>query len=250
MHKGERFNSISHLAGAVLAIAGTAALIVLAAIQGDGWKIISFSIYGATLVLLYLFSTLYHGIRRGKTVLRKLDHGAIYLLIAGSYTPFTLVTLRGPLGWTIFGVVWGLAALGIVIDLLLADRRRILPVVIYLLMGWLAVFALKPLLRALPLNGFCLVAAGRRTAVYGRNRILCARRETPHEPRHLAPVRARGEHRAVHRGLLLCAVGNAPGRAFSPDAAPFPFRRSFPPRAGNIAPCRMKSRNTLTARGE
>ncbi len=160
MHKGERFNSISHLAGAVLAIAGTAALIVLAAIQGDGWKIISFSIYGATLVLLYLFSTLYHGIRRGKTVLRKLDHGAIYLLIAGSYTPFTLVTLRGPLGWTIFGVVWGLAALGIVIDLLLADRRRILPVVIYLLMGWLAVFALKPLLRALPLNGFWWLLAG------------------------------------------------------------------------------------------
>ncbi len=160
MHKGERFNSISHLAGAVLAIGGTATLIALAAIQGDGRKIISFSIYGATLVLLYLFSTLYHGIRRGKTVLRKLDHGAIYLLIAGSYTPFTLVTLRGPLGWTIFGVVWGLAALGIVVDLQLADRRRILPVVIYLLMGWLAVFALKPLLRALPLNCFWWLLAG------------------------------------------------------------------------------------------
>ncbi len=160
MHKGERFNSISHLAGAVLAIVGSAALVVLAAIQGDGRKIISFSIYGATLIMLYLFSTLYHGVRGARTVLRKLDHGAIYLLIAGSYTPFTLVTLRGPLGWTIFGVVWGLAVLGIIVDLLLADRRRLIPVVIYLLMGWFGVFALKPLLRALPLNGFWWLLAG------------------------------------------------------------------------------------------
>ncbi len=160
MYKGERFNSISHLAGAILAIAGTAVLVVLAALRGDPWKIVSFGIYGATLVLLYLFSTLYHGIRRGKAVLRKFDHGAIYLLIAGSYTPFTLVTLRGALGWTIFGVVWGLALVGIVTDLLLAGRRRIIPVVIYLVMGWLAVVAYRPLLRVLPMNGFWWLLAG------------------------------------------------------------------------------------------
>src|SRR5512139_2662594 len=124
MYKRERFNSISHLAGTVLAVGGTVLLVVMAAIQGDARKIVSFSIYGATLIVLYLFSTLYHSLHRARTALRKLDHGAIYLLIAGSYTPFTLVTLRGPLGWTIFGAVWGLALLGIIIDLLFADRRR------------------------------------------------------------------------------------------------------------------------------
>lgn len=160
MYKGERFNSITHLVGAVLAIGGTAVLVVLAALKGDPWKIVSFSIYGGTLVLLYLFSTLYHGIRRGKAVLQKFDHGAIYLLIAGSYTPFMLVTMRGPFGWTIFGVVWGLALSGIVVDLLFADRRRIIPIVIYLLMGWLAVVALKPLLRSLPMAGFWWLLAG------------------------------------------------------------------------------------------
>lgn len=159
MYKGELFNSISHLAGAILAIGGTVVLVVMAALQSDPWKIVSFSIYGATLITLYVFSTLYHSVREVKA-LQKLDHSAIYLLIAGSYTPFTLVTLRGPLGWTIFGAVWGLAVLGICVDLLLADRRRIIPVVFYLLMGWLVVLALKPLLRVLPLSGFWWLLAG------------------------------------------------------------------------------------------
>jgi hemolysin III len=159
MYKGERFNGVSHLAGAVLAVGGTAVLVTMAALGGDPWKIVSSSIYGATLIILYLFSTLYHSVR-GAAALRKLDHTAIYLLIAGSYTPFTLVTLRGPLGWTLFGIVWGLAVLGIVVDLLLADRRRIIPVVIYLLMGWLVVLAFKPLLRALPLSGFWWLLGG------------------------------------------------------------------------------------------
>jgi hemolysin III len=160
MDKGQRFNSISHMAGEFLAIGGTATLVAMAALQGDAWKIVSFSIYGATLIILYLFSTLYHGVRGRRTFLQKIDHSAIYLLIAGSYTPFTLVTLRGQLGWTIFGLVWGLAVVGIVYDLWLADRRRIIPVVLYLLMGWLVVFALKPLLRVLPLNGFWWLLAG------------------------------------------------------------------------------------------
>lgn len=160
MDKDRRFNSISHLAGTVLAIGGTAALVVVASLRGDVWKIVSVSIYGATLILLYLASTLYHGVRGVNTVLRKMDHGAIYLLIAGSYTPFALVTLRGPVGWTLFGLVWGLALAGIAIEVRLADRWRILPVILYVLMGWLVVFILKPLLRALPLNGFWWLLAG------------------------------------------------------------------------------------------
>jgi len=161
MYKGERFNSITHLVGAPLAIAGMAVLVVLASLQGDPWKIVSFSVYGATLLLLYLFSTLYHSLRgKAKAVFRKLDHAAIYLLIAGTYTPFTLVTLRGGWGWSLFGAVWGLAILGIVLDSLPRKGRRILPIVIYLLMGWLVVIALRPLVRALPVGGIVWMGAG------------------------------------------------------------------------------------------
>jgi hemolysin III len=160
MDRDRGFNSISHLAGTALAIGGTAALVVTASLQGDAWKIVSVSIYGATLILLYLSSTLYHGVRKVSLVLRKMDHGAIYLLIAGTYTPFALVTLRGPVGWTLFGLVWGLAALGIVLEIRLADRLRFLPVILYVLMGWLVIFVLKPLLRVLPLHGFWLLLGG------------------------------------------------------------------------------------------
>ncbi len=160
MDSGERFNTITHAAGMVLATVGTAVLVVRAALTGDPWKIVSVCIYGTSLIILYLFSALYHGGRRTNAVFRKLDHSAIFVLIAGSYTPFTLVTLRGPVGWTVFGLVWGLAAAGVVLDLWFADRRRVAPVVLYLLMGWLAVFALKPLLRVLPLHGFWWLLAG------------------------------------------------------------------------------------------
>lgn len=162
MYYGERLNSYSHLLGAVAAFAGLAWLVVLAAQQGDAWKVVSFSIYGASLLLLYLLSTLYHSIRgRAKPVLARLDHSAIYLLIAGTYTPFTLVSLRGAWGWTLFGLVWGLAVLGIVVDALHArESRRILPVVIYIVMGWLVVIALKPLLVVLPRAGALWLLAG------------------------------------------------------------------------------------------
>jgi hemolysin III len=129
MYKGERFNSITHLVGAPL--------------------------------ILYLFSTLYHSLRgKAKAVFRKLDHAAIYLLIAGTYTPLTLVTLRGGWGWSLFGAVWGLAIFGIVLDSLPRKGRRILPIVVYLLMGWLVVIALRPLVRALPVGGIVWVVAG------------------------------------------------------------------------------------------
>lgn len=162
MYQGERFNGISHLLGAVGALAGAVVLVAFAAQQGDNWKVVSFSVYGATLFLLYLTSTLYHSIRstRFKALFQRLDHFAIYLLIAGSYTPFTLVTLRGAWGWSIFGIIWGLALLGIIIDSLPNRGRRIVPVVIYLLMGWLVLVSLKPLLATLPMAGFWWLLAG------------------------------------------------------------------------------------------
>ncbi len=161
MYEGERFNGISHLVGAMGAAVGLVALVMVAVQQGDPWKIVSFSIYGTTLLMLYTFSTLYHSLRgRAKKIFRMLDHHSIYLLIAGTYTPFTLVTIRGDWGWWLFGVIWGLAAIGIVLDSLPKKGSRILPIVIYLVMGWLCVIALKPLLQVLPMNGFYWLLAG------------------------------------------------------------------------------------------
>lgn len=161
MYYGEKFNSISHLVGAGLAVVGTALLLVLAARLGDPWKIVSFSVYGAMLVTLYAVSTLYHSLRgRSKSLWRKLDHCAIYLLIAGSYTPFALVSLRGAWGWSLLGIVWGLAVLGIVQEAWLAKGARVLSLVIYVLMGWLALVAVSPLLAALTPRGFAWLAAG------------------------------------------------------------------------------------------
>jgi hemolysin III len=161
MYYGERFNALTHLCGALLALAGSIVLIALATQAGDPWKMVSVSIYGATLVLLYSFSTLYHSLRgRAKVILRKLDHHSIYLLIAGTYTPFCLVTLRGPWGWALFGVVWGLAALGMLQELRPDRGPRILSVVIYVVMGWVALVAVVPLLQALGTAGFAWLAAG------------------------------------------------------------------------------------------
>jgi hemolysin III len=168
MYRGERFNGYTHLAGAVLAAGAAAVLIVLGALRADPWKIVSFSIYGATLILLYLISTLYHSTRGGtKNVFRKLDHCAIYLLIAGTYTPFTLVSLRGPWGWSLFGVVWGLAVLGIVQEFIFGKGARVLSLVIYVLMGWVALLAVLPLIESLTWPGFLWLAAGGLTYTAG-----------------------------------------------------------------------------------
>ncbi|MFQ5597086.1 MAG: hemolysin III family protein [Nitrospiria bacterium] len=161
MYKEERLNSVSHLVGAGSALAGLAILVVLASRQGDPWKIVAFSIYGLTLFLLYVFSTLYHSLQgKPKAVFRKLDQNAVYLLIAGTYTPFMLVALRGAWGWSIFGVIWGLAAIGITLNWIPARIPSILHVIIYLLMGWLALIAIKPLFQALTLSGFLLLLLG------------------------------------------------------------------------------------------
>jgi hemolysin III len=161
MYPGERFNSISHLVGAVLALIGVAVLMTVAGMQGGALRSVSFSVYGATLFLLYLFSTLYHSLRgRAKQVFKVLDHVAIYLLIAGTYTPFSLLVLKGTTGWWMFGAIWALAAIGILIDSIPHRRRRILPMIIYLTMGWLIVFALEPLVATLPPAGVRGLVAG------------------------------------------------------------------------------------------
>ena len=181
MYHGERFNSISHLVGAALALIGSVLLIVVAARLGDPWKIVSFSIYGAMLVTLYVFSTLYHSVRgtRAKDVLRKFDHCSIYLLIAGTYTPFALVSLRGNWGWWLFGVIWGLALIGMAQEIWLAKGARVLSLVIYLLMGWLAMAVVLPLWQALTPAGFAWLAAG--GACYSLGIVFYA---TDHKVRH------------------------------------------------------------------
>jgi len=161
MVHGERFNSITHAVGAVASVLSGVLLVGVATRSGDIWKVVSFSIYAATLLLLYLTSTLYHSTRGAtKDVLRKMDHCAIYLLIAGTYTPFTLVTLRGAIGWTMFGAVWTLAVLGIAQELVYARRGRVLSLVIYVVMGWLAIACTGPLVDALGRAGFAWLAAG------------------------------------------------------------------------------------------
>jgi hemolysin III len=158
----ELANSLTHGAGALLAIAGLAWLVTVAALRGDAWHVVACSVYGAAMVVLYTASTLYHAIPtpRVKRALRAFDHASIYLLIAGTYTPFTLVSLRGPWGWSLFGTVWGLAVVGIVLSVAFPGRFRALSLVLYVAMGWVVVVAVKPLLAALPAGGLVLLLLG------------------------------------------------------------------------------------------
>jgi hemolysin III len=161
MIKGEKFNTISHLIGTGLAIAGASVLITMASLKGDFWKIISFSVYGGLMIMLYLASTVYHWTQgTWKKFFQKLDHISIYLMIAGSYTPLALIVLPGELGRMIFGVVWGLAILGILQELMIGAKTRILSMLIYILMGWLIIFAIKPLAQSLPFGGTTLLVIG------------------------------------------------------------------------------------------
>lgn len=161
MYHGERLNAWTHLIGAVLATLGAVWLLVQTSLDGDPWKIVSVAVYGLSLALLYSISTLYHSLRgRAKRIMRKLDHLSIYLLIAGSYTPFCLVTLRGPWGWSLFGIVWGLALVGMLQELKPRSEARVLSILIYALMGWIVLIAVNPLLTALGSAGFAWLAAG------------------------------------------------------------------------------------------
>lgn len=156
-------NSVSHGVGLLAALAAAPVLITIAAQRGDAAAVVSASVFAATMLLLYLTSTLYHALpdNGAKRVFQVLDHGAIFLLIAGTYTPFTLGVLRGPWGWTLFGLVWGLALAGVVLKAVGGMRYPRLSTVLYLAMGWLAVIAIKPLWLHLPAWGlFWLLAGG------------------------------------------------------------------------------------------
>ncbi len=144
----EIFNSVSHGTGGLLAIAGTAVLIVFSAIYSNAWGVVSASIYGASLIILYTMSTLYHAItnKKAKAFFRIMDHNTIFFLIAGTYTPITLVPLRGALGWALFGIVWGAAILGIVFNSIDLEKFRKPSVVCYVAMGWVIIIAIKPML--------------------------------------------------------------------------------------------------------
>ena len=161
MYHGERFNAWTHLVGAVLALVGAVWLLLLASASGDSWKQVSVAIYGVTLVLLYSTSTLYHSVQGpAKRLMQKLDHLSIYLLIAGSYTPFCLVSLRGPWGWSLFATVWSLALIGMLQEIKPRSEARVLSLVIYAVMGWIVLVAVQPLLVALGRDGFTWLASG------------------------------------------------------------------------------------------
>ena len=155
-------NSVTHGLGAALAVAGLVVVVTYASLTRDPWQVVACSIFGATMVVLYTASTLYHSISqpRAKAILRSFDHCAIFLLIAGTYTPFTLISLRGPWGWSIFGVVWGCALAGIVLRTVVGNRWRAPSVVLYVVMGWVAVVAVKPLLGAVEPGGLILMVLG------------------------------------------------------------------------------------------
>ena len=161
MYHGERFNGYSHLGGTLLAIAAATVLIVYGATKGDVWKIVSFSIYGTTLITLFGFSTLYHSTRgTTKRVFRKFDHSAIYLLIAGTYTPFTLGVLRGVWGWILFGLVWSMAVVGIVLKVFGGIRYNTVSTLVYVAMGWLVVIAADTVWTLVPMWGIVWLLAG------------------------------------------------------------------------------------------
>ena len=162
-------NSVTHGIGVLLAILGLVMLVVFASLHGNAWHIVSCSIFGGTLLLLYLSSTLYHSIPspKIKRLLRVFDHSAIYLLIAGTYTPFTLVNLRGPWGWSLFGIVWGIALLGIILKLTPYAQLRGVSTTLYLIMGWTVIIAIKPMLAVLAPTGFILLLLGGLAYTFG-----------------------------------------------------------------------------------
>lgn len=155
-------NAVTHGIGALLSVAALVLLIVFSSIKGTAWHVVSFTIYGASMLLLYLCSTLVHSFKEGKAkdLFEFLDHSSIYIFIAGTYTPFLLVVLRGPLGWSLFGTVWGIALLGVVFKAFFVKRFLFLSTVFYLIMGWLIVIAWGPLTAAVASQGIVLLVTG------------------------------------------------------------------------------------------
>ncbi len=158
----EIFNVATHGMGFLMSVAALTILVVFASLYGNAWHIVSFSIYGASLVILYLASTAFHLVQKQKirNWLNVFDHISIYLLIAGTYTPFLLVTLRGPWGWSFFGIVWGLAIAGIVLKLFFTGRFNLVSTIIYVALGWIILIAISPLSNALSFDGLMWLLAG------------------------------------------------------------------------------------------
>lgn len=158
----ELVSSISHGLGALFGVFALVLCILKSVFFGSAIEIVASAIYGATLIILYTMSTIYHALKvnRAKVIFRILDHCSIYLLIAGTYTPYTLVGLHGALGWSLFGVVWGAAILGIVLNAINLERFKVFSMICYLCMGWVIIFAIRPLLAVLPWDGFLLLLAG------------------------------------------------------------------------------------------
>ena len=158
----EKINIISHATGFILSVVALVLLVTHASLHGDVRHIVSFSIFGVSLIILYAASTFYHSAKKPK--LRKrlkiIDHASIYVLVAGSYTPFTLITLNGTLGWVIFGTSWGLAITGIILKLFFTGKYKVISTSMYVFMGWVIVFAIKPLINNLPSEGFLWLLAG------------------------------------------------------------------------------------------
>lgn len=201
----EVINSLTHGIGMALSLIGTAVLVVAASALGDPWKIVSFSIFGACMTLLYTASMLYHGSRRPslRAVYKLLDHCAIFALIAGTYTPFLLVNMRGVVGWTLFAVIWGLALIGIALKIVFGNRYKLVRVGIYLAMGWLVLFASNELLNSLNDLGFTLVLAGGITYTAGVIFYLADRLPYNHAIWHLFVVGGSVCHfYAIYFGVL------------------------------------------------
>ncbi len=206
MPKEEAINALTHGLGAVLSLAGLVILVVLASLRGDAWHIVSCSIYGVTLVLLFSSSTLYHSCRseRSKHICRIIDHASIYLLIAGTYTPFVLVTLRGGWGWSLFGVVWGLALAGIVFQIFFVDRFRLLQVSDLSADGLAGGHRRQAVAGPTAAAGAAL-AAGRRFELYG-GRLILSLEETPFSPCRVAPFCPGRRHMPLFRDTFLRAA--------------------------------------------
>ena len=198
-------NSVTHGLGALLSLVGLAVLLERSVRHGSTVQVFSSLVFGLSLLALYLSSTLYHALRNpaAKAVLRRLDHAAIFLLIAGSYTPFTLVTLRGPWGWSIFAVVWALALVGLFFEAALRRRWVGWSVGLYIGMGWVAVAAVAPLYAALPRTGFVLLFAGGMSYTLGTVLYLARRLPFNHAWWHLAVLCGSALHYAA---VLLCVV--------------------------------------------
>ncbi|WP_292274672.1 hemolysin III family protein [Marinobacter sp.] len=201
----EWLNSATHGIGALLSVIGTIALIVGATQLQDTWKIISFSIFGASLILLYMASALYHSARRPelKKAFKTLDHCAIFLLIAGTYTPFLLVNMRGTVGWTLFAIIWSLAVTGVVLKVIFANRFKLVRVGIYIAMGWLIAFASSDLVANLNETALTLTVAGGIVYTAGVAFYLADRIPYTHAIWHLFVIGGSACHfSAIYFGVL------------------------------------------------